>query len=403
MKYLAILKDCLQEALDSKVLYVMVGISILTVILVGSISYYPATIEHGLDRGLMFGRSSSLGMNNVTVLWQYDKIDNFKVTDDGVEVPKHRQKEPWKYDYSFDVVYRASVEVQGDATPEQKAQVLEQSRQSFATPGLADEVKHSFQWRQPLNQLKNLKAELLSSNDAESIRVRVSSHGTRAASSINWPHYLKILYFIPVTEDFQMPLSAWLWIIEDFLVCGMGAGAALVLSTIMTAFFIPNMLRKGTVDLLIVKPINRITLLIYKYIGGLSYMFINTVIIIFGMWLVLGLRSGVWGTGFLLSIPILSFEFAIFYAVSTLFGVLTRSTIVAILMGVGAWAVVAVLGYAYVQIDKTRHLNEQQAVMSKIFGEGRDEDVKDSNRPEREDVLPKTVYVVADTIHFVIP
>jgi hypothetical protein len=200
-----------------------------------------------------------------------------------------------------------------------------------------------------------------------------------------------------------MPLHFWLWLIEDFLVCGMGAGVALVLSIIMTAFFIPNMLRKGTVDLLIVKPISRTTLLGYKYIGGLSYMLINTLIIVFGIWLALGLRSGMWGTGFLISIPILTFEFAIFYAVSALFGVLTRSTIVAVLMGVGAWGALAVLGWIYGQIDLTRHRSESQLLAGKMIGQGQP-DPDDPNSPHyEEEPLPKMVYTIADTIHFVLP
>jgi ABC-type transport system involved in multi-copper enzyme maturation permease subunit len=55
------------------------------------------------------------------------------------------------------------------------------------------------------------------------------------------------------------------------------------------------------------------------------------VVIVVGIWLALGLRSGLWGTGFLLGIFVLTLQFAIFYAVSTLLAVLTRSPIVCIL------------------------------------------------------------------------
>ena len=54
------------------------------------------------------------------------------------------------------------------------------------------------------------------------------------------------------------------------------------------------MLRKGTVDMLVVKPIHRVALLLYKYIGGLTFIFLNTVVAIGGVWLALGLRSGIW-------------------------------------------------------------------------------------------------------------
>ena len=45
MKFLAILKDSFREAIDSKVLYVMVGISLVVILLVGSISYKPMPAE----------------------------------------------------------------------------------------------------------------------------------------------------------------------------------------------------------------------------------------------------------------------------------------------------------------------------------------------------------------------
>ena len=51
----------------------------------------------------------------------------------------------------------------------------------------------------------------------------------------------------------------------------------------------------------------------------------------------LGFRSGLWGTGFLLTIFVLTSQFAIFYAVSTLLAVLTRSPIVCILGTIMTW------------------------------------------------------------------
>jgi ABC-type transport system involved in multi-copper enzyme maturation permease subunit len=104
------------------------------------------------------------------------------------------------------------------------------------------------------------------------------------------------------------------------------------------------MLRKGTVDLLIVKPVNRVSILIYKYLGGLTFMLLITGIVVLGSWLAIGLRSGIWGWRFLLLIPILTFQFGIFYSVSTLFAVLTRSTIVSIMMTALTWVILFVVG-----------------------------------------------------------
>ena len=45
-----------------------------------------------------------------------------------------------------------------------------------------------------------------------------------------------------------------------------------------------------------------------------------------GVWVAIGLRTGFWTPHFLAVIPLLTFYFAILYAVSTLAAVLTRST-----------------------------------------------------------------------------
>ena len=122
-----------------------------------------------------------------------------------------------------------------------------------------------------------------------------------------------------------------LWIIEDQIINGLGGAIALLISVVITAFFIPNMLRKGSVDLLISKPIGRSQLLVYKYIGGLTFMFLVTAFTVGGIWLVIALRSGFWDPSFLLVIPVLTFTFAILYAVSTLVAVFTRSAIAAMI------------------------------------------------------------------------
>src|SRR5436305_6463134 len=90
---------------------------------------------------------------------------------------------------------------------------------------------------------------------------------------------------------------------ENTLVNGLGAWFILLLGVVVTAFFIPNMLRKGSIDLLLTKPLHRATLLLFKYIGGLLFVFLNLLVVVVGIWLVFGLRTGIWSWGFLVSIP----------------------------------------------------------------------------------------------------
>src|SRR4029079_15622091 len=112
-----------------------------------------------------------------------------------------------------------------------------------------------------------------------------------------------------------------------------------LIGVIVTASFLPNMLRKGTVDLVLAKPVMRVNLLLFKSLAGLTFLFLNAAIAIVGVWFVLGPRTGIWNGGFLWSTFIITFFFAILYSVSALFAVLTRSTVVCIMMTLLAWLV----------------------------------------------------------------
>jgi ABC-type transport system involved in multi-copper enzyme maturation permease subunit len=103
-------------------------------------------------------------------------------------------------------------------------------------------------------------------------------------------------------------------------------------SLISTASFIPSMLEKGTIDLLISKPLSRSTILISKYLGAVLFVFLSMVFLMGSIWLILSLKSGYWDPTFLLSIFSLTFAFAVMYSIVVLVGLTTQSTIVAILV-----------------------------------------------------------------------
>jgi ABC-type transport system involved in multi-copper enzyme maturation permease subunit len=146
--------------------------------------------------------------------------------------------------------------------------------------------------------------------------------------------------------------------IQDFIVNGLGAAVTLIISVVITAFFIPNMLRKGSIDLLISKPIGRVQLLVYKYIGGLTFIFLLSSFTIGGVWLVMALRSGSWDPTFLLVIPVLTFTFAILYSVSTAVAVYTRSAIAAILVSIAFMFAMYLIGQAKSFFDANKVLNQ---------------------------------------------
>ena len=101
-----------------------------------------------------------------------------------------------------------------------------------------------------------------------------------------------------------------------------------------TAGVITDALEKGTVDLYLSKPIARWELLLGKYLGSVAAIFLNILYFIGGLWLIVGVKVGVWNTQFLLSAFLLTYVFASLYAVVAFFGVVSRNMAIAIIGGI---------------------------------------------------------------------
>jgi ABC-type transport system involved in multi-copper enzyme maturation permease subunit len=99
------------------------------------------------------------------------------------------------------------------------------------------------------------------------------------------------------------------------------------------------MLQKGRIDLLLARPVNRSTILLYKYLGGLLYAGITGAVFVGGSFLVLSARSGVWNWGYLMSLGTLVVFFAVLSSIGVLTAVLTRNTVATILVPLAAWGV----------------------------------------------------------------
>lgn len=158
-----------------------------------------------------------------------------------------------------------------------------------------------------------------------------------------WPYDVKFI-FGSLDWAVSSPVGNTLFDVQDKLINVVGASVTLLIAVILTGFFIPNMLRKGSLDLVIAKPMARWELLLYKYIGGLIFMLMISGLSIGGVWVVMALRSGNWNPTFLLTIPLITFTFAVLYAVSTLVAVLTRSAIAAIIVTAVFMVLLGVVG-----------------------------------------------------------
>jgi ABC-type transport system involved in multi-copper enzyme maturation permease subunit len=88
---------------------------------------------------------------------------------------------------------------------------------------------------------------------------------------------------------------------------------------------IPSVLEPGRIALLLSKPLSRTTLLLGRYAGNILVVLLNHIYLIGSIWIILGIKTGIWDTRFLLSIPVSLFAFSVLLCVVVLIGVMYES------------------------------------------------------------------------------
>ncbi len=121
----------------------------------------------------------------------------------------------------------------------------------------------------------------------------------------------------------------------------------ILMSIFSSASFIPVMLEKGNIDLLLSKPISREQLIIGKYLGGVLVVLINIGVLIVGVWLAFSLKFSIWNLNFLFIILTITFTFAILYSVIILFGILTKSSAPGMMIAYLIFLIVSPMLYSF--------------------------------------------------------
>jgi ABC-type transport system involved in multi-copper enzyme maturation permease subunit len=99
----------------------------------------------------------------------------------------------------------------------------------------------------------------------------------------------------------------------------------LFLALMATSTLFPLMLQKGSIDLLLCRPIPRWRLITARFAGGASIMAFNAAYLFLGVWTVLGLKSSVWNHGFPASTVLAIFAFVVLFSVVMIVSVTTES------------------------------------------------------------------------------
>jgi ABC-type transport system involved in multi-copper enzyme maturation permease subunit len=121
-------------------------------------------------------------------------------------------------------------------------------------------------------------------------------------------------------EDTARMVQLWLaGIVADSL--------GVLMALLWTAGFLPQLLEPQTATVLLAKPTPRWAILLGKYLGVVLFVVLQVLLFVLGTWFALGIKTGIFNASYLMAVPLLALNFAIFYAVSAFLAVATRSTV----------------------------------------------------------------------------
>ena len=130
----------------------------------------------------------------------------------------------------------------------------------------------------------------------------------------------------------------------------LGVGGVFI-AIIVTSPIIPHTFEPGAIDLLLSKPVSRSLVFLDEVLGGCRSPALNAAYMICGLWLIIGLRLGVWNQKLLWCIPLYLFLFAIYYAVSAVAGLLWKNAIICVVLADLFWAICFALGVTKGSLD----------------------------------------------------
>jgi ABC-2 type transport system permease protein len=115
------------------------------------------------------------------------------------------------------------------------------------------------------------------------------------------------------------------------------------LAVFASAGLVPSILEPGRIELLLSKPLSRTHILLGRFAGNVLVVLLNTAYLVLGVWIILGVKTGIWSAGFLIAIATTTFIFAVLLAVVVLIGVWLESAAAAVMITVALMIISPIL------------------------------------------------------------
>ncbi len=126
--------------------------------------------------------------------------------------------------------------------------------------------------------------------------------------------------------------------IETVVVNGQSVFAAMLyvlgvfLAVFATGSQVPNLQKRGTVDLYVSRPITRTHLLLGRFLGAVTLVTVNLLLLCGGVFVIISLKTKVWNPRFLLATGLILVVFLSYLGFMYLVGVLSSSTPLSIML-----------------------------------------------------------------------
>src|SRR6266851_810989 len=237
MKFLAMLKDSLRETLDVKLFYVMVGLSLLVCLLIGSITYTPVPMQERLE--------VQMGLVNFLISTQLKADPQLSGLDVRLSIDDFQQTnnapEPWLGDYRF--YYTLTITDQNDTKPagipapdvkdsKERAEKFKKTiREQLSEKQLQREFEGLF---------KHVQVQSAESPDPNQVRFLVTTEGTIASVRRQWFHKPGLFFGLLPLPVPVFTLNEEVSFFTNWVVGTGGASFTLLVSIIITSFFLPN-------------------------------------------------------------------------------------------------------------------------------------------------------------------
>lgn len=115
------------------------------------------------------------------------------------------------------------------------------------------------------------------------------------------------------------------------------------LAVFASSGLIPSVLEPGRIEVLVSKPISRSRILLGRYLGSVLVISCNVAYLVLGVWMILGIKTGIWSPAFLIAMATTIFIFAVLLSVVVLIGVLFESAALATMVSVALMIVSPIL------------------------------------------------------------